>query len=144
MGQQDQRERFMSHVRQAESGCWEWLGWKDHRGYGKATAVGRRGKDWAHRVAHELFVGTIPDGLHIDHLCRNVSCVNPDHLEAVNQAENLRRQADANRPTHCPQGHELIDPYIDGNSRKCRTCVKERVRLRRQRLAGADCLVGTD
>ena len=137
---------FWAKVEMAPGGCWKWTGRLDRDGYGKYQVKNGGVQHYfiAHRAAYELALSTIPEGLVIDHLCRNVSCVNPDHLEAVTQAENLRRQADANRPTHCPQGHELIDPYIDGNSRKCRTCVKERVRLRRQRLAGADCLVGTD
>src|SRR5262245_55497325 len=97
------RERFMSHVRIAVSGCWEWQGWRDHRGYGKATAVGRRGKDWAHRVAYQLFTGPIPDGLTLDHLCRNTGCVNPEHLEPVSLAENIRRALPER--TECPHGH---------------------------------------
>ena len=132
------RERFMSHVRIADDGCWQWTGWCDSRGYAKTTAVGRKGKDWAHRVAYQLFVGPIPDGLTIDHLCRNTSCVNPDHLEPVTRRENIRR-AKPER-TVCRHGHSLADAYTDRTPagflhKKCRTCTLARVRRRRERLA---------
>ena len=88
----DKRERFMGHV-DASGECWEWLGWKDARGYGKATSdIKPRSKDWAHRVAYRLFVGPIPDGLTIDHLCRVRTCINPSHLEPVTRSENTRRE----------------------------------------------------
>lgn len=64
--------------------CWEWTGQKDS-GYGRYS--GRP----AHRVTYEVLVGPIPDGLTLDHLCRNKGCVNPDHLEPVTSSENTRR-----------------------------------------------------
>lgn len=64
-----------------DDGCWEWTGYVNVRGYG---ALKYRGKVLAaHRVSYELFVGPIPGGLQLDHLCRNRSCVRPGHLEAV-------------------------------------------------------------
>lgn len=73
-------------------GCWLWLGTKTRTGYGQ-IGISRSRMDYAHRVSYRLYVGPIPDGLHIDHLCRNTSCVNPDHLEPVTQSENNRRAA---------------------------------------------------
>jgi len=76
-------------------GCWEWQGARNHYGYG---ALWLRGQVvYAHRLAFEHFVGPIPAGLQLDHLCRNRACVNPDHLEPVTQAENVRRGAAARR-----------------------------------------------
>jgi len=83
----------------------------------------------AHRISYELLKGDIPEGLDLDHLCRNRGCVNPDHLEPVTRKENLLRgntiPAKHARKTHCPQGHE----YTKGNtfisksgSRHCRKC----------------------
>ena len=137
----DKRERFMGHV-DASGECWEWLGWKDARGYGKATSdIKPRAKDWAHRVAYRLFVGPIPDGLPLDHTCRNVSCVRPEHLEPVTRAENIRRAWPER--TSCPQGHSLDDAYTERTrhgkvAKRCRTCHLARVNARRLRVGSTD------
>lgn len=71
--------------------CWLWIGTVDRWGYGQMKWQGRR--PGSHRVAYELLVGPIPEGLTLDHLCRVPGCVNPAHLEPVTQAENNRRAA---------------------------------------------------
>jgi HNH endonuclease len=130
-GDRTLEERFAAKVRINEAtGCWLWQASKDPRGYGQINVDGRPTK--AQRVAWELFVGPIPEGLHIDHLCRVPSCVNPAHLEPVTAAENTRRQLAAighpnSRKTHCPRGH----PY---NARRgCTPCHTEASRRHRAR-----------
>ncbi|WP_033356238.1 HNH endonuclease signature motif containing protein, partial [Kitasatospora aureofaciens] len=93
--------------------------------YGQFNLHGRTYS--AHRYAYTQLVGPIPDGLVIDHLCRNPSCVNPAHLEPVTHAENMRRSEPAMR-THCIHGHEFTEantyyrtPNCDG-VRQCRAC----------------------
>ena len=72
--------------------CWNWTAGTSAKGYGCFRLGGHDGKRTsAHRVAYELLVGPIPDGLELDHLCRNRRCVNPDHLEPVTGDENKRR-----------------------------------------------------
>lgn len=72
----------------ARSGCWEFDGCLV-QGYGHAWLDGKQVK--VHRAAYEALVGPIPEGLVIDHLCRNTACYNPAHLEPVTNAENIRR-----------------------------------------------------
>lgn len=82
------------------------------------------------------FVGSIPDGMVIDHLCRNRACVRPDHLEAVPQEVNVRRGASSNPHTHCRKGHEFT-PENTRVVQICLTCdhdARER-RARRKRAA---------
>lgn len=133
--------RFMRKVEPVSSGCWLWRGGADVRGYG---TFWREGKGHpAHRVSYELHIGPIPDGLHLDHLCRTPRCVRPDHLEPVTPRENLMRssttQAAINAAkTHCVHGHLLagdnlhIDPE---GKRRCNQCRRERVRRWRARKA---------
>lgn len=126
----EQFPRFWSRVNfDAPNDCWEWPITPTQQGYGIIQLDGRAQK--AHRVSYLLLVGAIPDGLTIDHLCRNRACVNPDHLEAVtNKINVLRGQgvcAMNAHKTRCPQGHDFVDTniYTYPNGRRgCRSCRK--------------------
>jgi len=83
------RKSPVEYIVNLETGCWDWKMRKSTAGYGLLTRGGRTLQ--AHRVLYERHVGPIPDGLEIDHLCRNRGCVNPSHLEAVTRSTNLRR-----------------------------------------------------
>jgi hypothetical protein len=130
-----------SRIEVIPSGCWNWLGSHNGDGYGKVNFAKRR--YLTHRVSYELLVGKIPEGLQIDHLCRNKSCCNPAHLEVVTRTENLQRQAAAKvRATCCKWGHELTDentisrrnPKTGRIWAQCRTCKNEGKRARRKAL----------
>lgn len=81
--------RFLAKVEVQEDGCWRWKAGTTGAGYGVFGIDG--GKQGAHCWSYEFFVGTIPQGWHIDHLCRNPACVHPEHLEPVTQRENMHR-----------------------------------------------------
>lgn len=110
------------------SGCMPWTGKVNSSGYGEYVRMGRTYR--AHRLSYEIFVGPIPDGLVIDHLCRNRRCCNPCHLEPVTAAENTRRGWPVIKPT-CVNGHEYTpeNTYARPNGGKdCRACIRARVR----------------
>ena len=117
-------ERFNRRAgRRDASSCWPWAGYIDRDGYGR---LGRDGL--AHRLAYELYVGAIPVGLTIDHLCRNRWCVNPSHLEPVTRRVNTLRGAGPTavnaRKAACTNGHELDgdNTYWVHGRRQCRAC----------------------
>ena len=133
-------ERLWSGAVETEDGCWEWRRTRNRNGYGQ-IGVGGKTKV-AHRVAYELAIGPIADGLQLDHLCRNRACINPAHLEPVTQSENIMRGSGfppqlASR-THCLNGHELHEgniyrqPGRPAHQRSCLTCRHERDRVREQ------------
>lgn len=122
-------DRFMLRVKaDPETGCWNWTGALKQDGYGYFY-VARHQDGAAHRAAYQLLVGPIPDGLQIDHLCRNHACVNPAHLEPVTLLENTRRGARSR--THCRNGHEWTEENarttIKGTlrDRVCRACNRD-------------------
>lgn len=125
--------RFWTKVDKTSS-CWNWIGSDTGRGYGSFWDGNKCVR--AHRWSYERFVGQIPGGLTIDHLCRNTLCVNPKHLEPVTQWENMMRgnsiQAKNARKTHCKRGHEFTEAnthiQIGKNGSRQRTCIKCRTR----------------
>lgn len=129
--------RFWSKVaRRGAGGCWEWQGTRDGRGYGKFNLESRR-PVLAHRFSYEAVVGPIPEGLSLDHLCRNTGCVNPAHLEPVTHKENCLRgvgvAAINARKTHCLKGHPYSGAnllYTRSGYRVCRECSNAGARRR--------------
>lgn len=119
--------------------CWEWQAFVRPDGYGHFWIPARKLMIGSHRVAYELAVGPIPEGLQLDHLCRNTRCCNPAHLEPVTQAENARRSIPrCAKLTHCKRGHPLSGSNVHVNpkgQRICRTCKREGQRRIRARTA---------
>ena len=125
-----------------ETGCLTWLGWHNGSGYAcfdaGSRSDGTRRKVRAHRIMWEIARGDIPEGMQVDHLCRNRGCINPKHLEIVTSRENTLRgespSAVAARRTACIRGHDLtgenlrIETYGGRSHRRCRTCHRDRVR----------------
>lgn len=136
-------ERFFGLLEEAPDGCWLWIGYVRPNGYAQFGQANRR-IVYAHRWSYQEFVGPIPEGLELDHLCRVRHCVNPEHLEPVTRAENLARSPIywgnvKAAKTHCPKGHPYDDentyspPGREGAHRLCRTCRRERNREAQKR-----------
>lgn len=139
--------RFWSKVKVADTHfyngtpCWEWTSNKTNDGYGRFHLNGK--KELPHRVYYQDTKGKIPNGLELDHLCRNHACLNLEHLQAITHKENMKRGLTGflsglknHLKTHCPHGHEYNEKntYIQpSGSRMCRTCGKIKARQIRQR-----------
>lgn len=138
-------ERFTEKITVLDNGCWYWKAAVNTKDYGQFY----NGKHQlnAHRWSYEYYKGAIPEGAVIDHLCRNRRCVNPDHLEAVTNKENILRgewKAGQNsRKTHCKEGHPLEGENLimrtSRHGRGCKTCMyaaaaRYRKRMQRKRL----------
>lgn len=126
-------EPFDARYTVEPNGCWVWQRAKS-QGYGYYKIPGEKRVVRAHRFMYEREVGPIPEGLTLDHLCRNRACVNPAHLEPVSRGENVLRgespAAQHARATTCVNGH----PFNDANTyirpgrgtRECRACFRSR------------------
>ena len=129
--------RFFAKVREDSAGCWIWTAFRDRKGYGKFQ-YGVVDARLAYNVSYGLMVGDVPEGLQLDHLCRNTSCVNPYHLDPVPPGVNKRRAMEV--VTHCPSGH-LYSPEntyrTPQGNRVCRTCRKRSQRVVKDREKAA-------
>lgn len=136
-----EKSQYISSLNDDE--CWKWLGNKNGNGYGQFKKFGLVIR--LHKFSYEFFKGEVPQGLEIDHLCRNRSCFNPEHLEAVTHKINIQRGVYNNRnwdnchgainnfqrtKTHCPQGHELSGDNLVKSAkwRTCKICKRNRGR----------------
>lgn len=125
-------ERIKARCITDSNGCWVWQGAK-FRGYAQIYLPSLNIGTGGHRITYTLVKGEIPKGLVIDHLCRNPSCLNPDHLEAVTAWENTRRgvgpSATRVKATHCVKGHEFTEvntyhPPKHPQQRYCKQCIR--------------------
>lgn len=145
-------DRLMAKVDRTDGGCWLWTARLDRDGYGIIQAHGNA--RFAHRIAYELFVGEIPDGLQVDHVCHRADecaggkgclhrrCVNPEHLEAITPRANVLRSHNVTARNaaaiECIHGHPFDEAntyvYPSGpreGERKCRSCARDEARRRR-------------
>jgi hypothetical protein len=140
-------ERVLRRVN-VNGDCWEFPHSLDVQGYSHVTIIGRLSRKMnglAHRVVYEGLVGTIPEGLALDHLCRVRMCVNPDHLEPVSWTENARRHW-AYRRSGCLRGHALTGANVrlrPNGKRECVACSRRRMAEFRERRVGRNSVVGS-
>lgn len=135
------KKRFWNNVSATSAeGCWNWNGPISIYGYGRLMeSVGNRKTKqlMAHRFAYEEVIGKIEEGMTIDHVCRNKSCVNPAHMEIVTRGENSTRAHSKNmnamRDNCCIRGHKIegenvvLEKRKNGSQRKrCKACAKLR------------------
>lgn len=129
------RARFAGRFSEDTSGCWVWNGSRTSAGYGQLIIDGR--KKYAHRISYELAGREIPEGLVIDHLCRNRACINPAHLEPVTRRTNNLRGAHplavVYQTGRCRRGHDLsITSEPNGKGKRtCGKCRRDRVARRK-------------
>ena len=122
--------RFIVKVNVTPDGCWLWTGARTKQGYANFTLDARRGSyvfRVGHRVSYEHYVGPIPEGLQLDHLCRVRHCVNPEHVELVTAKENSQRGARGRLVRICKHGHHYTpeNTIVRKNGRRlCRECAR--------------------
>lgn len=141
VGKAREIERFWRKVeRRSPKKCWPWVGGSFRDGYGMFHLFRLRQKVQAHRYAYEAVVGPIPEGLTLDHLCRNRACCNPAHLEPVTHRVNILRGTGASarniRKTECVHGHQYTEEntYVRYDGRRvCRECQRKWDREKKQR-----------
>lgn len=131
------KARILGGIRKGEGGCWEWIRFKNEKGYGRNTFVFDDKKEmFVHRASYRVFRGDIPSGFVIDHICRNKACANPDHMEVVSPGENSRRGNVARNLLKwaCKRGHALIGDNLSVGvhkgyvRRRCKVCDAARPR----------------
>ncbi len=124
-------ERFLDKICIQDT-CWLWTGAPNAAGYAMLymSPTNKPRVDYAHRFSYRLFIGPIPVGLDLDHLCRVRHCVNPDHLEPVTRKENIHRGLRGVLKTHCIRGHAFDEEntVLTSQGRQCRVCNKMRAR----------------
>lgn len=129
--------RVHKHIKKEENGCWNWTKAKDKDGYGITSINGKSYR--AHRVFYELYKEKIKSGFVIDHVCRNRSCVNPEHLREVTSRVNILFNSEGlasinSRKTHCSKGHiyNLKNTRVTKQGgRWCRVCDRLRGNIRK-------------
>lgn len=100
------------------TGCWNWLAAKSQDGYSYFYDGHKNMR--GHQFSYLIYRGLIPDGMQIDHLCKNRGCVNPDHLESVTPKVNSERARGS--WTHCSHGHPIDGYNVKTGKRVCTTC----------------------
>jgi hypothetical protein len=138
---QERLERYF----QRGDGCWTWTGYANKAGYGMIGSGGDKSRPlMAHRVAYETYVGPVPPGKELHHLCRNKLCVNPEHLFPVSRLTHNRLpghvQHKREQQTHCPAGHPWAEYRVEWKGgRRCSECSRISARRYHARKRKAHC-----